>query len=265
MLFRSQATYPAAGPATPFNARSPRRDGPPSPPNPAVDSTSTPPRPPQFSAQSGPILGRSATRPRAHSTPKIAASIERRDIVAALLDYPSLLADPDVIAACVHLEGPAALTVAALRKAYTGEKGLDTAEFLAQIPPAIQSFAEGRLAVPEHETESKAKEALLASAMRLERLILALDIVEITRDLRKDADLGKLRDAQERAERANGIKGINANARAARTSTLGATPHEERPFEEAADEDGRGFQQAPAAWPGAGESGEGEPEGDPEG
>ncbi len=169
-----------------------------------------------------------------------------------------------MIVACVHLEGPAALTVAALRKAYTVEKGLDTAEFLAQIPPAIQSFAEGRLAVPEHETESKAKEALLASAMRLEKgLILALDIVEISRDLRKDADLEKLRDAQERAERANGIKGIkdinaNANARAARTSTLGATPHEERPFEEARNEGGRDERIAGGA--GAGEESEEERE-----
>ena len=171
---------------------------------------------------------------RAHSTPKTAASLERRDIVGALLDYPSLLADPDVVAACVHLEGPAVLTVAALRKAHTHEKGLDTAGFLAQIPPAIQSFAEARLAVPEHETEADAKEALLASAQRLERLILAQDIVEISRDLEKDADLGKLRDAQARAE---GIQGINA--RPARTSGLGATPHEERPFEEARNEDGR--------------------------
>ena len=212
-----------------------------------------------------------AAASRAHSTPKTAASIERRDIVGALLDYPSLLADPDVLAACVHLEGPAVLTVAALRKAYTGEKGLDTAGFLAQIPPAIQSFAQDRLAVPEHETESKAKEALLASAMRLERLILAQDIVEISRDLEKDADLEKLRDAQERAERRIGNAGSTGNvlksinARPARTSGLGATPHEERPFEEARDEGsgGRGERFAGEAGGQAGPEGaeRSEPEG----
>ena len=86
--------------------------------------------------------------------------------------------------------------------------------------------------------------------MRLERLILAQDIVEISRDLEKDADLDKLRDAQERAERrsignANAgnsgqlLKSTSINARPARTSGLGATPHEERPFEEARNEDGR--------------------------
>jgi DNA primase len=179
---------------------------------------------------------------RARSTPKTAASIERRDMVGALLDYPSLLADPDVVAACVHLEGPAALTIAVLRKAYTGEKGLDTGGFLAQIPPAIRFFASNRLAVPEHESEGQAKEALLASAERLERLILAQDIVDISRDLEKDADLEKLRNAQSLAERKSGlgtkrtIQGFNA--RPARTSGLGATPHEERPFEEARDEGG---------------------------
>ncbi len=198
-----------------------------------------------------------AMRPAAgsRSTPKTAASLERRDMVAALLDYPSLLGDAEVVSACTHLEGPAALTVAALRKAYTGEKGLDTAGFLAQIPASVQSFAQDRLVAPEHETESKAKEALLASAQRLERLILAQDIVEISRDLAKDADLEKLRDAQERAERriagntgraATTVKAesINASALPARSSSLGATPHEERPFDEARDEDGRGERVA---------------------
>ena len=118
-------------------------------------------------------------------------------MVGALLDYPSLLADPDVVSACAHLEGPAVLTVAALRKAYTDEKGLDTGGFLEQIPPSIRFFASSRLAVPEHESEDRAKEALLASAQRLERLILAQDIVDISRGLEKDADLEKLRDAQE--------------------------------------------------------------------
>ena len=96
--------------------------------------------------------------------------------------------------------------------------------------------------MPEHESEGQAKEALLASAERLERLILAQDIVDISRDLEKDADLEKLRNAQSLAERKSGvgtkrtIQGINA--RPARTSGLGATPHEERPFEEARDEGG---------------------------
>ncbi len=179
--------------------------------------------------------------PATRATPKSAAAIERRDIVGALLDYPSLLRDPEVIATFDALEGPAALTVAALRKAHTVEKGLDTSEFLAQIPEAIQSFAHKRLAVPEHETEGKAKEALLASAKRLERLILAQEIADISRDLEQDADLEKLREAQRFAEREKGITGSN-NARSARTLGLGATPHEERPFEEAGNEDrGEGF------------------------
>ncbi|HEY2509431.1 MAG TPA: DNA primase [Polyangiaceae bacterium] len=179
-----------------------------------------------------------ATARNPQVTPKTAASLERRDIVAALLDYPALLDDLAVQGACVHLEGPAALTVAALRKAWTAEKGLDTSGFLAQIPPAIRSFASDRLAAPVHETESQAKEALLASSQRLERLILAQDVVDISRDLEKNADLTKLRDAQERAERQKGI-GVGITARTARTSGLGAAPHEERPFEEATREGGR--------------------------
>jgi DNA primase len=189
--------------------------------------------------------------PAARSTPKSAASAVRRDIVGALLDFPGLLEDPGVQEVFGLLEGPAALTVAALRKAHTHEKGLDTAEFLAQIPPAIQSFAGKRLCVPEHETEGRAKEALLASAKQLERLILADEQQQITREMHQP-DHGEqerlLAEIQERKSREQGI-----NARTTRTSGLGATPHEERPFEEARDED-RGE--------GATEGGEGGPQGE---
>ncbi len=169
----------------------------------------------------------------AAGTPKSAASALRRDMVAALLDYPALLDDSEVLEACSHLEGPAALTVAALRKAYTGQKRLDTPAFLAQIPPAIQGFAEGRLAAPVHESVGEAKETLLACAERLERLILAEDVSHLSRDLEKDADLEKLRDAQQRAER----RALGNPRTTGINSRLGATPHEERPVEEARNED----------------------------
>jgi DNA primase len=194
-------------------------------------SRAAPPRASSGTRLSGPP----STVPRAQLTQKTAARFERREIVAALLDYPSLLVDHDVVATCVHLEGPAALAVAALREAWDPQKGLDTPGFLAQIPPAIRDFASDRLAAPVHESEQQAKEALLASAQRLERLILAQDAVDIWRDRGEDADLTKLRDLQERAEKQKGI-----NARTSRTSGLGAAPHEERPFEEAPGEGGRG-------------------------
>jgi hypothetical protein len=182
-------------------------------------------------------------------------AVERRDIVGALLDFPGLLADPEVAGALVHLEGPAVLTVAALRKAWTNEKGLDTAAFLAQIPPAIQGFAHARFAVPTHESEIAAKEYLLASAQRLERLILEHEAGQVARDLfRADEEdrESALREITERRTKQlrQSVGSGSSNARVERAvesppaqvgaKESGATPHEERPFQQAAAEDGRG-------------------------
>jgi DNA primase len=184
---------------------------------------------------------------------------ERRDIVGALLDYPSLLGDPEVTAACVHLEGPAVLAIAALRKAWTNEKGLDSAAFLAQIPPAIQGFAQDRFIVPVHETEANAKESLLASAQRLERLILAQEAEQVSREMfRPDDEEDHERSLREITERrSKQLRGASNPTGLATTATgsnarderavesppeggakdSGATPYEERPFEEPAGQD----------------------------
>ena len=109
-------------------------------------------------------------------------------MVGALLDYPSLLLNPQVADACAHLEGPAVLAVLALRKSWSKEKGLDSAGFLAQIPPAIQGFAQDPFVVPVHESEANAKESLLASAQRLERLILAHEAEQVSREMFRPDD-----------------------------------------------------------------------------
>ena len=193
---------------------------------------------------------------------KRATSIERRDIVGALLDYPSLLGDPEVTAACVHLEGPAVLTIAALRKAWTNEKGLDSTAFLAQIPPAIQGFAQDRFIVPVHESEANAKESLLASAQRLERLILAQEAEQVSREMfRPDDEEDHERSLREITERRTkqlggtsaGGTSLGSNARNERAvesppdeggaKDSGATLYEERPIEEPAGQDHLGKER----------------------
>ena len=224
----------------------------------------------QPSSQHGAGVGAPATHTnKARSAP---GAIERRDIVGALIDYPSLLGDPEVTAACVHLEGPAVLAIAALRKAWTNEKGLDSAAFLAQIPPAIQGFAQDRFIVPVHETEANAKESLLASAQRLERLILAQEAEQVSREMfRPDDEEDHERSLREITERrARQLRGtipgagpgtsqatsnretsLGSNARVERAvespaegaKDSGATPYEERPFEEPAGQDHLGEER----------------------
>ncbi len=158
--------------------------------------------------------GDPAPRPpaaRQVSAPKTREAEHRRAIVGALLDYPTLLDDPAVGGAIGLLEGPAALTVAALRR-WTGarhgndlqQKALDTPGFLAQIPASVQPFAADRLASPVFGSESEAKEALLDSAKKLERALSEHEGAEIGRGLPMTLGsdtVNDLREVEERARR----------------------------------------------------------------
>ena len=104
---------------------------------------------------------------------------ERRAIVGALLDFPSLLGQSGIEAEIELLEGESARIVAAIAKCMRvttrGENAMDTAEFLAQMPPAIQAFASARLASPEHETLEEARATVTANARKLRGTNVAVE------------------------------------------------------------------------------------------
>src|SRR5690606_28368083 len=101
-------------------------------------------------------------------TPRAPGSASRRAIVGYLIEWPSLLLDPEVEEVLCYVDGPSALTVAALRAAFAGGFGsLDVDAFLRQIPEGQRSFAAERLADPQTESESQAKGYLLESANKL--------------------------------------------------------------------------------------------------
>jgi DNA primase len=233
-----ESREPSRDPFTPVA----RTSGEPSHPiDPDHDRAPSPQPHPYAASARGPSPARGDAGPPSN---KRATSIERANIVGALLDYPSLLADPQVADACSHLEGPAVLAVLALRKAWSPEKGLDSAGFLAQIPTAIRSFAQDRFIVPVHESEANAKESLLASAQRLERLILAQEAEQVSREMfRPDDEEDHERSLREITERkARQLKPaavVGSNPRNERVVDSGAASHEERPFEERAGEDQR--------------------------
>ena len=132
-------------------------------------------------------------------------------MVGALIEYPSLLSDPEVQVELAVLEGPGALAVAALKDSLTEEITLDTSRFLAQIPPAIQAFARERLAAPHHEGEREAKSHLLENALKLKRLILSRETDEIAREVDKAAgdpeqESQLLREALGRARQKHNLK-----------------------------------------------------------
>jgi DNA primase len=108
---------------------------------------------------------------QARVRPRTPGREERKAIVGALLDFPVLLDDSEVTRTLELLEGESARIVAALaqcrRRTERGEMVVDSAEFLAQMTPAIQAFASARLAAPEHETIEEAHTTVIANAKKL--------------------------------------------------------------------------------------------------
>ena len=156
--------------------------------------------------------GQSSEGPqRARITQKTPGSAERREIVGVLIEYPTLLRDPEVQRELGSLEGPGVLVVAALKDSLSQEKTLDTTRFLAQIPPAIQAFASERLAAPRHDDEADAKVTLLLNARKLGSLISKEETSEDAREnYRGEADwdmtIERAREANERLRKKHNVK-----------------------------------------------------------
>ena len=82
-----------------------------------------------------------------------------RCILGALLDYPSLLDDAQVIASLGNVEGDLALAVAGI--------GRDREKLAAEsLPTVLQAFARARLAAPEWTRLADARRVLLDNARR---------------------------------------------------------------------------------------------------
>ena len=104
---------------------------------------------------------------------------ERKAIVGAILEFPELLDDSSVRGELDLLEGDSARIVAAIAKCIrvtaNGEKRVDSAEFLAQMTPAIQAFASARLAAPAHETLEEARATVAANSKKLRGTTVAVE------------------------------------------------------------------------------------------
>ena len=153
-----------------------------------------------------PSEARVAAKPPGHAA--------RKAIVEALLDFPLLLDDPELQASIELLEGESARIVSAMRRCARvgarGEKRLDTSEFLAQMPPAIQSFASARLAAPAFESVEEARADVLANAKKLHASEVTREIGEAAREQERvvgdwQAEMDLAEHARSRARQRNGL------------------------------------------------------------
>jgi DNA primase len=118
--------------------------------------------------------------------PRQPGSEERKAITEALLDFPALLDESAVQEVLPLLEANSARIVAGLVQARrlgpSGEKVLDTSEFLAQMQGDAKAFASARLAAPMHETIDEARETLTKAAKRLRGTSVARETNDIVRE-----------------------------------------------------------------------------------
>jgi DNA primase len=117
------------------------------------------------------------SHPNAYRDPEVVRApkdLVTEALLGAMLDYPHLLDDPDVVAALDYLNGDAVFVVTALQAASSsGDFRLDADEFLAHVPPSVHAFCRARLAAPVHQHDDTARTELLANAEKLRRRALS--------------------------------------------------------------------------------------------
>ncbi len=146
---------------------------------------------------------------RARVRPRAPGSLERAEMVGAIIEYPSLLDDSIVCSELALLDGLAARAVAAV-SAGRSRGAFDSGALLAQIPVSIRSFAAERLAAPKHDTPEVARAHVVENAQKLRRILLSRETVELAREQEKivgdwSAEIELAREANSRARLMHGV------------------------------------------------------------
>ena len=133
-------------------------------------------------------------------------------VLGAILDFPELLEDPEVMEALGELEGEAALGVAAVRRMWDSKKSLEGSELLDLMPAAIHAFAASRLASPMFEAVEEARTELLDNAKKLQRRAWTRDKAQLVEALSRAEGRGDstaedelLRELSRRSKRKLGL------------------------------------------------------------
>ncbi len=153
-----------------------------------------------------------ASPKQARIAPKPPGSAERQAIVGCLIEWPSLLDDPEVADELSLLEGPVVMAISSLRRAWKPQdKKLDVDAFLREIPPGVRVLAHRHLAKAEQDSEVNAKVYLLDNANKLKRLLLSQEAAQITRETYRaqgdwETERELLREVAERLRAKHGLK-----------------------------------------------------------
>lgn len=135
----------------------------------------------QRATAGGPTPGPALAAP-----PERARSRERqndigRAVLGALIDFPELFDEAEILDALAPIDGEAALSIAALRQdpSLVGSPE----QLLAKLPRSIHPFAAARLAAPVHKSVDEAKGELLGNVDKLKRLQLTRQKSHVVEEL----------------------------------------------------------------------------------
>jgi DNA primase len=127
--------------------------------------------------------------------PSRARSRDRRndigfEVIGAILDYPELLASPELEDGLRSIEGDAAIAIAALRQCERAGTLADPEQLLAKLPSSIHPFALARLAAPQHTRLEDAKTELVGNVNKLKGLELSRQRSEVVEEIERAAEQG---------------------------------------------------------------------------
>jgi DNA primase len=127
--------------------------------------------------------------------PKVDRDHLAEAVLGCLIDFPSLLEDPDVAARLDFLEGDAVFVVSALQQAIASEAdddavSLDADKVLALVPASFHAFARHRLAAPVHLEPDTARSELLANAEKLKRRVYSRENAAVEREAARAEAMG---------------------------------------------------------------------------
>jgi len=170
-----------------------------------------------FRALRGTVLAALGARKDGDSGPKQAPRRSGREqielgILGALLDYPELLGDEEVLGGVDLVEGDVAGGIAAVRQAWADGSLGNPETVLAKLGPSIHPFASARLAAPRHESVEDARAEVLQNLDKLRRLELKRQKSEVVEELQRAASVGDfdqemalLREHMRRARERHGL------------------------------------------------------------
>lgn len=111
-------------------------------------------------------------------------------IVGAIVEFPELLDDPEVVAISNMLDGDAARTCASIPSFMAttsdGRRTLYANEFLGHLAGSVRSFAAKHLAAPKHETLADAKNEAILNATRLRAYLTERETTDVAGEQRRE-------------------------------------------------------------------------------